>query len=48
MRDCGSRAILHDIGKITIPAEILSKPGKLSAIEFELIKGHPQIRATTC
>ena len=33
---------LHDIGKITIPAEILSKPGKLTAIEFQLIKGHPQ------
>ncbi len=33
---------LHDIGKITIPAEILSKPGKLSPIEFQLIKGHSQ------
>jgi HD-GYP domain-containing protein (c-di-GMP phosphodiesterase class II) len=33
---------LHDIGKITIPAEILSKPGKLSAIEFHLIQGHAQ------
>ena len=33
---------LHDIGKITIPAEILSKPGKLSAVEFALIQGHPQ------
>ena len=33
---------LHDIGKITIPAEILSKPGKLSLIEYQLIKGHPQ------
>ena len=33
---------LHDIGKITIPAEILSKPGKLLAIEFSLIKGHSQ------
>ncbi|MDP3088101.1 MAG: PAS domain S-box protein [Methylotenera sp.] len=33
---------LHDIGKITIPAEILSKPGKLSAIEYSLIKGHAQ------
>ena len=33
---------LHDIGKITIPAEILSKPGKLNSIEYQLIKGHPQ------
>jgi PAS domain S-box-containing protein len=33
---------LHDIGKITIPAEILSKPGKLSDIEYRLIQGHPQ------
>ena len=33
---------LHDIGKITIPAEILSKPGRLSEMEFALIKGHPQ------
>lgn len=31
---------LHDIGKISIPAEILSKPGKLSNIEFEIIKTH--------
>jgi HD-GYP domain-containing protein (c-di-GMP phosphodiesterase class II) len=31
---------LHDIGKITVPTEILSKPGKLSAVEFELIQGH--------
>ncbi|MBE0625571.1 MAG: PAS domain S-box protein [Burkholderiales bacterium] len=33
---------LHDIGKITIPAEILSKPGKLSAIEYSLIQAHAQ------
>jgi len=33
---------LHDVGKITIPAEILVKPGKLTSIEFELIKGHAQ------
>jgi PAS domain S-box-containing protein len=31
---------LHDVGKITIPSEILSKPGKLSPIEFQLIQGH--------
>jgi len=33
---------LHDIGKITIPAEILSKPGRLSDIEYTMIKGHAQ------
>ena len=33
---------LHDIGKMTIPSEILSKPGRLSSVEFELIKGHAQ------
>jgi PAS domain S-box-containing protein len=33
---------LHDVGKITIPAEILSKPGKLSTIEFRLIQAHPE------
>ncbi|MHB1205859.1 MAG: PAS domain S-box protein [Rhodospirillaceae bacterium] len=33
--------LLHDIGKISIPAEILSKPGRLSPPEFELLKGHP-------
>lgn len=32
---------LHDIGKITVPSEILSKPGHLSRAEFELIKAHP-------
>ncbi|MCK5129363.1 MAG: response regulator [Clostridiales bacterium] len=31
---------LHDIGKISVPAEILSKPGKLTNIEFEFIKTH--------
>ncbi|MFY9329006.1 MAG: PAS domain S-box protein [Georgfuchsia sp.] len=33
---------LHDVGKINIPAEILSKPGKLSPIEYQLVQGHPQ------
>ncbi|MDO9578233.1 MAG: PAS domain S-box protein, partial [Candidatus Cloacimonadales bacterium] len=35
-------SLVHDIGKINIPAEILSKPGKLSFNEFNLIKLHPQ------
>ncbi len=34
---------IHDLGKICIPTEILSKPGRLSSIEFELIQTHPQI-----
>lgn len=33
---------IHDIGKISVPAEILSKPTKLSGIEFSLIKVHSQ------
>jgi PAS domain S-box-containing protein/putative nucleotidyltransferase with HDIG domain len=35
-------ALIHDVGKINLPAEILSKPGKLSEIEFGLIKNHSQ------
>jgi PAS domain S-box-containing protein/putative nucleotidyltransferase with HDIG domain len=35
--------ILHDIGKIYVPAEILSKPGKLTALEVALIRNHPQV-----
>ncbi|MDI6688046.1 MAG: PAS domain S-box protein [Desulfobacterales bacterium] len=36
-------AIIHDIGKINVPSEILSKPGRLSKFEFEIIKTHPQV-----
>jgi PAS domain S-box-containing protein/putative nucleotidyltransferase with HDIG domain len=36
-------ALTHDVGKINLPAEILSKPGRLSEIEFNLIKNHSQI-----
>ncbi|MBU2622049.1 MAG: PAS domain S-box protein, partial [Proteobacteria bacterium] len=35
-------AEIHDIGKISVPAEILSKPSKLTDIEFQLIKIHPE------
>ena len=33
---------IHDIGKLSIPAEILSKPTKLTDFEFSLIKEHPR------
>jgi len=34
-------ALLHDIGKIYIPSEILSKPGEISSLEYEMIMTHP-------
>ena len=33
---------MHDLGKISVPDSILTKPGKLTAEEFEIIKKHPQ------
>jgi len=35
--------VVHDIGKIAVPGDILSKPGKLSAEELNIIKTHPQV-----
>jgi len=35
--------LIHDLGKITVPAEILSKPSRLAELEFGLIKMHPQV-----
>ncbi len=35
-------AMIHDIGKINIPAEILSKPGTINQFEMELLQNHPQ------
>lgn len=37
----GLAGVLHDIGKMFIPIEILNKPGKLTEEEFEIIKTHP-------
>jgi HD-GYP domain-containing protein (c-di-GMP phosphodiesterase class II) len=33
--------LLHDIGKLTIPDEVLNKTGKLTDEEFEMIRQHP-------
>jgi len=35
--------IIHDLGKIAVPAEILSKPGEITEAEFGIIKSHPQV-----
>lgn len=45
LREVGISAILHDIGKINIPAEIIRKTGSLSSIEFDFMKQHPMIGA---
>jgi PAS domain S-box-containing protein len=34
--------IVHDVGKIDIPSEILNRPGRLSKLQFQLIQGHAQ------
>jgi HD-GYP domain-containing protein (c-di-GMP phosphodiesterase class II) len=35
--------VIHDIGKISVPGEILSKPGNISQNELGIIKEHPQV-----
>lgn len=35
--------LIHDIGKVYVPAEILSKPRKLTDVEFSIVKLHPQV-----
>jgi HD-GYP domain-containing protein (c-di-GMP phosphodiesterase class II) len=34
-------SLLHDLGKVFIPTEILAKPGKLTKVEFSMVKSHP-------
>ncbi len=36
-------ALIHDIGKIYVPAEILNRPGRLTEAEFAIIKSHPEV-----
>ena len=35
--------VLHDIGKIVVPETILTKPGELKDIEWDMIKSHPEV-----
>lgn len=39
----GTVAIIHDIGKISIPPSILARPGKISSLEYDMIKTHSQL-----
>ncbi|MEW5725204.1 MAG: HD domain-containing phosphohydrolase [Thermodesulfobacteriota bacterium] len=36
-------AMVHDIGKVYVPAEFLNKPGRLTEVEFNVIKSHPVV-----
>ncbi len=36
-------ALIHDIGKINLPASILTRPGRLSKIEYDMVKTHPKL-----
>lgn len=45
LNDIGIAAMLHDAGKMFIPADILNKPGKLDDKEWELMRNHPRLGA---
>ncbi|MCV2356869.1 HD-GYP domain-containing protein [Paucibacter sp. B2R-40] len=40
-REAGLAGLLHDIGKMAMPLDVLNKPGKLSDAEFNVIRSHP-------
>ena len=42
IKNVGIAGLLHDVGKMMVPAEVLNKPGKLTDEEFEIIKTHPR------
>jgi putative nucleotidyltransferase with HDIG domain len=43
IRGIRTASMIHDIGKIYVPAEILNKPGTLSKLEFDMVKTHPEV-----
>jgi len=40
-RSSGIAGLLHDLGKVAMPTEVLNKPGKLTVAEFDIMKTHP-------
>jgi putative nucleotidyltransferase with HDIG domain len=43
VRSAGLAGLLHDLGKAMVPAEVLNKPGALSATELAVVRRHPQL-----
>ncbi len=43
IKDLQLAGLIHDMGKISVPGEILSKPGRLNNAELQLIRRHPQV-----
>ncbi|WXL26326.1 HD-GYP domain-containing protein [Ectopseudomonas mendocina] len=41
VREAGLGGLFHDVGKVTLPRKLLSKPGKLTTEEFNRVRGHP-------
>jgi hypothetical protein len=41
VRSAGVAGLLHDLGKMLVPGEVLNKPGKLTDAEFAVVKRHP-------
>ena len=41
LKDLGMAGLLHDVGKMMIPDEVLNKPGRLTDDEFNVVKNHP-------
>lgn len=42
VEEAGVAGFMHDVGKAAMPVEIINKPGKLSEVEFEIMRGHPE------
>jgi HD-GYP domain-containing protein (c-di-GMP phosphodiesterase class II) len=45
LHDMGVAALLHDLGKLSVPAELLTRPGPLDEEEWKLMKLHPELGA---